>query len=65
MQKTNLSAYSNYPYHPGGSVLKRVLWYYVNALLFKSSWLPVSNFKVAVLRMFGAKIGKGVVIKPC
>lgn len=31
----------------------------------KSSWLPISPLKVRVLRLFGAKIGIGVNIKPC
>ncbi|MFD0765417.1 WcaF family extracellular polysaccharide biosynthesis acetyltransferase [Mucilaginibacter lutimaris] len=64
MQQTNLSAYNNLPYHPGGSSLKRALWYYVNELVLKSGWLPVSSVKVALLRLFGANIGKGVIIKP-
>lgn len=62
--QTNLSAYNNHPYHPGGSVISRMLWYYVNALIFKSSWMPVSPVKVVLLRLFGAQIGKGVMIKP-
>lgn len=63
--KTDLSAYNNYPYHPGGSALKRLLWLYVNALLFKTSLLPVSSMKIGLLKLFGAKVGEQVVIKPC
>jgi putative colanic acid biosynthesis acetyltransferase WcaF len=29
-----------------------------------SGWLPTSAFRVQLLRLFGAKIGKGVIIKP-
>jgi putative colanic acid biosynthesis acetyltransferase WcaF len=65
MPQTNLAAYNNYPYHPGGNALKRLLWLYVNALFFKTSLVPISGFKVFWLRLFGAKIGKGVTIKPC
>ncbi|MEB0260623.1 MULTISPECIES: WcaF family extracellular polysaccharide biosynthesis acetyltransferase [unclassified Mucilaginibacter] len=65
MQQTNLSVYNNHPYHPGGSSFKRLLWYYVNDLFFRSGWLPVSGVKVALLRLFGASVGKGVIIKPC
>lgn len=65
MLQTELSAYNNHPFHPGGNALKRALWFYTNALLFKTSLLPVSSVKVFVLRLFGAKIGKGVTIKPC
>jgi putative colanic acid biosynthesis acetyltransferase WcaF len=64
MQQTDLSLYNNHPYHPGGSAFKRILWYYVNAIFLSSGWLPVSAFKIFLLRLFGAKIGKGVLIKP-
>lgn len=63
--KTDLSAYNNHPYHPGGNVIKRLLWFYVNALIFKTSLLPSSRIKCNLLRLFGAKVGEGVVIKPC
>ncbi|GAA4328340.1 putative colanic acid biosynthesis acetyltransferase [Mucilaginibacter gynuensis] len=65
LQKTDLSTYNNHPYHPGGNRLKRVLWFYINAIVFKNSLLPFSGLKVLLLRLFGASIGKGVVIKPC
>ncbi|GGH15180.1 WcaF family extracellular polysaccharide biosynthesis acetyltransferase [Mucilaginibacter phyllosphaerae] len=64
MPQTNLSAYNNSAYSPGGNALKRVLWYYINAVFFKSYWLPVNGVKIFLLRLFGAQIGKGVVIKP-
>jgi putative colanic acid biosynthesis acetyltransferase WcaF len=65
MQKTDLSQYDNYPFHPGGNGLKRLLWYYVNALIFKSSLWPFNGLKVVLLKLFGAKIGVGLTIKPC
>ncbi|MBB6110926.1 putative colanic acid biosynthesis acetyltransferase [Mucilaginibacter lappiensis] len=65
MHKTDLSTYNNYPFHPGGNAVKRLLWFYVNALFFKTSLVPVSGFKVFLLRVFGAKVGKNVTIKPC
>jgi putative colanic acid biosynthesis acetyltransferase WcaF len=40
-----------------------VLWYLVNAW-FINSFLPFSGFRVFLLRLFGAKIGAGVVLKP-
>ncbi|HEY8931451.1 MAG TPA: WcaF family extracellular polysaccharide biosynthesis acetyltransferase [Mucilaginibacter sp.] len=64
MQQTDLSIYNNAPFNPGGNAVKRVLWYYVNIIFFKSGWLPVSSFKVFLLRLFGARVGKGVIIKP-
>jgi putative colanic acid biosynthesis acetyltransferase WcaF len=65
MSRTDLSSYNNHPYHPGGSALKRILWYYFNAVFFKTSIIPSSGFKVFFLKLFGARIGKNVTIKPC
>mgnify|MGYP001080439311 CR=1 FL=1 len=62
--KTNLSKYDNSWYNPGGSAFKRILWYFTNALFMKNHLNPFSDLKVRLLRAFGAKIGKGVVIKP-
>ena len=64
MITTDLSKFDNSFYKPGAGTFKRTLWYIVNALLFKTSWLPVSRIKVALLRLFGARIGKHVNIKP-
>jgi putative colanic acid biosynthesis acetyltransferase WcaF len=65
VQKTELSLYNNHPYHPGGHALKRFFWYYTNSLFFKSSLFPFYGLKTGLLRLFGAKIGRGVKIKPC
>ena len=65
MIKTDLSKYDNSWYNTGGNVLKRLLWYFCNILFIKNEWNPSSVIKVYVLRVFGAKIGRGVVIKPC
>jgi len=62
-QKTELSQYDNSWYSPGGNFLKRALWYFVNSLFFLNPLNPFSGMKVFLLRLFGAKIGKGVVIK--
>ncbi len=63
MNKTDLSKFDNSWYKPGGKV-KRTLWYFLN-FFFLKSFLPYpSSFKVLILKVFGAKIGKGVVIKP-
>jgi putative colanic acid biosynthesis acetyltransferase WcaF len=61
---SDLSKFNNSWYNPGANILKRCLWYVVNFLIFKSSWLPVSGVKIVLLRMFGASIGKNVNIKP-
>lgn len=61
--KTDLSTFDNSWFKPG-SALKRLLWYYVNLIFLKSGWNISSGLKVFWLKLFGAKIGKGVVIKP-
>jgi len=65
MKQTDLFAYNNFPYNPGGNLFKRVLWHYINAFVFKSSLFPSYALKNGLLRLFGAKIGKEVEIKPC
>jgi putative colanic acid biosynthesis acetyltransferase WcaF len=61
-----LEQYNNnwYKKEIGASIVKQVLWYWVNTLIFNSYLFPISSFKVAILRWFGAKVGKGVVVKP-
>ena len=61
--KTDLSKFNNDWYKPGGSLIKRYLWYVTNACFLNSSF-PFYRPKRALLRLFGAKIGKGLVIKP-
>lgn len=48
----------------GRSASVEALWYLVKCLVFLSPWPFPSRFKCSVLRLFGARIGKGVVIKP-
>lgn len=63
MSQVNLKNYNNDWFDPG-SKIKIILWTLTNALFFRTS-LPVpSAFKVAILKLFGANIGAGVVIKP-
>ncbi len=63
MTKVDLSKYENTWYKPGPLVY-RMLWLFFGRV-FVNTYLPLPIFfKVLVLRLFGAKIGKGVVIKP-
>ena len=61
--KTDLSHYDNSWYNPGRR-LKRLIWYFINVLFFINPLNPFSGVKVFLLRLFGAKIGIGVNIKP-
>ena len=63
MAKTDLSSFNNSWFNPGPK-LKRALWFLVNAMVLSSRINPSSGLKIFFLRLFGAKIGKGVVIKP-
>lgn len=60
----SLSDYAQGQYDPGANWIKRACWYLINAFVFQSRLLPVSRVKVLLLRMFGARVGAGLVIKP-
>ena len=64
--KTDLSSYNNSWYAPtiGASRFKQFVWYYFNVFVFATQFFPISGIKVSLLRFFGAKIGKGLVLKP-
>lgn len=61
--KTDLSRFNNDWYKSGGR-WKIVSWFLVNPI-FLNTYLPIPMvIKRAVLQLFGAKLGTGVVIKP-
>lgn len=43
---------------------KQATWYCINILFFKNSFNASSGIKIFFLKIYGAAIGKGVVIKP-
>lgn len=61
--EVDLSTYNNNWYKPG-SAIKRFFWHYTNVFFFKSGMFPFYAVKVLLLKLFGAKIGNGVYIKP-
>ena len=63
MKKTDLGSFSNDWYQPGNPV-KRFFWYFFNVVFLLNPLNPFSGLKKFVLRLFGAKIGKGTLIKP-
>lgn len=63
MFKTDLSKFNNSWYNPGALWLTRIMWYCANATFF-NSYFPFYSIKIFLLRMYGAKVGRGVVIKP-
>ncbi|MGD9731529.1 MAG: putative colanic acid biosynthesis acetyltransferase [Desulfamplus sp.] len=58
------SKFDNSWYNPGQGFIVRIVWYFVNAIFFQSSLCPSSSIKVFLLKLFGAKIGKCVRLKP-
>jgi putative colanic acid biosynthesis acetyltransferase WcaF len=60
----DLSRFDNGWYSPGRGLLIRALWYLVSLLVFESGWFPLAPLKRRLLRLFGARIGRGLVIKP-
>src|ERR1700748_672002 len=65
MQKkeTDLSSFNNSWYKNDASVFANIGWYFINAAFFKSAF-PINAVKIALLKLFGAKMGKGIVVKP-
>ena len=63
MKKTELKEFDNTSYQPG-SMAKRSLWYVANVLFFNTSVPFPNSLKRMLLRIFGANIGMGVILKP-
>lgn len=63
MHKVDLSSFSTGNFNKGAGTLKQTLWYFINALFIRASWNPFMGIKIFFLKLFGAKIGKGLVIK--
>lgn len=61
--QADLTTFNNSWYRPGGAV-KRLLWLCVSAAFFRHSLAVFNGLKCSLLRLFGARIGKGVLIKP-
>ncbi|MBC7915747.1 MAG: colanic acid biosynthesis acetyltransferase WcaF [Pyrinomonadaceae bacterium] len=65
MKETQLKkAFDTKGFDQGASLFKVFLWYYTDTIIFRSGIVPFSVILVAILKMFGAKIGKDVRVKP-
>lgn len=62
MQEVDLSKYKNEWYKPG-STIKILLWYFFSRLFINTSIPYPYSFKSKIIRLFGGKIGPGVVFK--
>ena len=59
----DLSRYDNSHFDRGASCFKEALWRLCQGLFFQPLWHMPSGFRVFVLRCFGAKVGKRVVVR--
>ena len=62
--KVKLSAFSTPDFDRGAGAVREFLWLLVGLGLFQLFPLKLSALKCWVLRCFGARVGRGVVIKP-
>lgn len=62
MKKVDLSKY-NISWYVPATKFKRIIWYFTNLLFFKNSFFTSISIKKVILKLFGAKIGLGFVIK--
>jgi putative colanic acid biosynthesis acetyltransferase WcaF len=60
--RTNLSEF-NVGEYKAGNKLKVFVWYFINYYILNSSFPWPYKLKVFLLRLFGAKIGVGLIIK--
>ena len=63
-QWVSLGAFRVGNYTPGRSAVVCGLWYAVSLVVFQSGWFPIYGLKRWLLRVFGANVGRAVVIKP-
>lgn len=59
----SLAAFRADTFSKGAPKWKIALWYMVNALLVRPACIPFMGWKIFLLRLFGAKIGRGICIK--
>ncbi|HTB53370.1 MAG TPA: WcaF family extracellular polysaccharide biosynthesis acetyltransferase [Ferruginibacter sp.] len=63
LKKVNNAAYQT-SIKIDASKPKQAVWYFINIIFFKNALNISSASKVLLLKMFGATIGQGVVVKP-
>lgn len=60
----HLDRYDKGNYTPGAPFLYLICWYLIGCPLLRSRVLFSSRTKRLILRLFGARIGRGVILKP-
>ncbi len=64
MSPVRLRDFDNSWYRPGRSRVWQIAWFFGGLPLLRCSLLPSSRLRVWLLRLFGAQVGAGAVIKP-
>ena len=64
MSDVSLARFDNSWYRPGRGVFLQTTWFFLGLPALRCSLLPSSAMRRVLLRAFGAKVGRNVVIKP-
>jgi len=59
----DLSKFSSQDFDRGASRLKEIAWFVIRRIFFQTSTPMPSALRAALLRLFGAKIGAGAIIR--
>lgn len=62
--QVDFSGYSTGDFSRGAGWIREGLWIVTSLLLFRLCPFKFSALKCAILRLFGARVGQGIVIKP-
>ena len=60
----SLASYNYRSFDRGCSLFVRVVWMLLGRHLVRTSLQPFSGIRIAILKLFGSRIGKGVCLKP-
>jgi putative colanic acid biosynthesis acetyltransferase WcaF len=64
MPPVELGSFDNSWYRPGRSKLFQAMWFFIGLPILRSALIPSSGVRRTLLKLFGARVGSGVVLKP-
>lgn len=59
-----LNKFSSKNFNKNAGLIKITLWYFINCLFVKPSFIPFMGSKILILRLFGAQLGARIYLKP-